>query len=164
MAEPEVVSHWYQLIDGLQYSTEEFYKELRTEVETWKIPKATLSRVEHPEGHPIFSSKRLYFRVQRDDLVFDICGAEFGRGFFVSWWLVMPPGCLMTLASIPGLGLLLRPFMKRFTYYRIDTQLMFQDVVHAAVLKVLDDLIQVKELKPLTAEQRKPVMKEFFKR
>jgi hypothetical protein len=41
---------------------------------------------------------------------------------------------------------------------------MFQDVVHAAVLKVLDDLIKVNNLKDLTVEQRKPIMKEFFKR
>ena len=164
MAEPEVISHWYQLIDGLQYSTKDFYEELGKEVESWNIPKGTMLKVEHSEGSAIFSPKRLYFRVQRDDLIFDICGAEFGRGFFVSWWLVMPPGCLMTLATLPGIGLLFRPFMKRFTYYRIDTQLMFQDVVHAAVLKVLDDLIKVNNLKELTVEQRKPIMKEFFKR
>jgi hypothetical protein len=114
MAEPEVISHWYQLIDGLQYSTKDFYEELGKEVESWKIPKGTTLKVEHSEGSALFSPKRLYFRVQRDDLIFDVCGAEFGRGFFVSWWLVMPPGCLMSLATLPGIGLLFRPFMKRF--------------------------------------------------
>src|SRR5437879_936143 len=84
----EAVSHWYQLVDGLQYSTESFYEELRNEVDLWKIPNATVLQVEHPEGDPLFSAKRLYFRVQRNELIFDICGAKFGRGFFVSWWLI----------------------------------------------------------------------------
>jgi hypothetical protein len=156
-------SHWYQLVDGLQYSTQSFYEALRAELDLWKIPSATVMLIEHPEGHPVLSAKRLYLRVRRNDLIFDVCFAEFGRGCFVSWWLIEPPGCLARAASVPFLGVPFRSFV-RPTYYRIDTQIMFQDVVHAAVLKVLDDLIKVNNLKDLTVEQRKPIMKEFFKR
>jgi hypothetical protein len=159
----DALSHWYQLIDGLQYSTQTFYEELDKELELRKIPKVHARRFEHPEGAPYVSPNRLYLRVQRDDLIFDVCFAEFGRACFVSWWLIDPPGCFARFAGIPFLGIPFRPFI-RPTYYRIDTQLMFQDVVHAAVLKVLDDLIKVNNLKELTVEQRKPIMKEFFKR
>jgi len=164
MAEPEVISHWYQLIDGLQYSTKEFYGQLKGEVESWKIPRARIGEVEHPETGGLFGTKRLYFRVDRDEYIFDICFSEFGRGCFVSWWLVTNPGCLTSLAEIPGLGFIIKRFIKDLTYYRIDTQLMFRDVVHACVLKIVDDLIKVNNLKELTVEERKPIMKEFFKR
>jgi hypothetical protein len=33
------------------------------------------------------SAKREYLQVGREKLIFDICGAPFGTGFFVSWWL-----------------------------------------------------------------------------
>jgi hypothetical protein len=38
----------------------------------------------------VFSAKREYLRVERGPFVFDICGAPFGTGFFVSSWLVRP--------------------------------------------------------------------------
>ncbi len=30
---------------------------------------------------------RIYQRIGRKKLVFDVCGAPFGKGFFVSWWM-----------------------------------------------------------------------------
>lgn len=164
MMEPEVISHWYQLIDGLQCSTSDFYAKLREELKSWEIPRARMRDVEHSETGGMFGAKRLYFRVERDEYVFDICFSKFGRGCFVSWWLVTNPGCLTSLSAIPGVGLIIQRFIKDLTYYRVDTQLMFRDVVHACVLKLVDDLIKVNNLKELTVEERKPIMKEFFKR
>src|SRR2546425_2752428 len=51
-----------------------------------QLPETALAKVEWSEGG-IFSAKREYLRIERKELIFDICGAPFGRGFFVSWWL-----------------------------------------------------------------------------
>ncbi len=83
---PTVLSHWYQLVENLQASPMEFFSSVEHAVEQKQLPEAERSRVDHFEGGA-FSAKREYLRVRRGRLVFDICGAPFGNGFFFSWWL-----------------------------------------------------------------------------
>lgn len=150
-----VVSHWYQLIEGLQHSTQAFYEALEQAVAGREIPKAKTGRVEFSEGG-VFSGKRLYFRVTRLEHVFDICAAPFGNGFFVSWWLsTRPSGCL---ASLPGIGWIFQKFVKRVTYYVIDTALMFQESVRLAVLEVIDGLTTAQGIRALSELERKPIL------
>jgi hypothetical protein len=52
----------------------------------------------------LLSAKREYLHVRRGKLAFDICGAPFGTGFFLSCWLAeMAPswGLLYLAATIP---------------------------------------------------------------
>jgi hypothetical protein len=158
-----IISHWHQLIEGLQESPQAVYTQLDQAIAKRDLPKVKLSRVKHRESG-LFSSKRLYYRVSRKELIFDICAAPYGRGFFVSWWLGDCPVFLWFLLYIPILGRLVMWLFHRETYWKIDTALMFQDSVHAAVLEVLDDLIKAQGLRALSELERKPVMRELFKR
>ena len=79
-------SHWYNLVAGFQYSAQDYYAQLEQALQPHQIPDVSVSRIEYREGG-VFSAKRVYLRIQRDRLVFDICGAPFGTGFFFSWWL-----------------------------------------------------------------------------
>lgn len=81
-----IISHWNQLIEGFSYSTQDYYSQIEEALKERQIPGLTVSRIEWREGG-VFSTKREYLRIQRDRLVFDICGAPFGTGYFVSWWL-----------------------------------------------------------------------------
>lgn len=84
---PSIIhSHWYNLYAGFQYSTQDYYAQLEQALQPHQIPNVSVSRVEYREGG-VFSAKRQYLRIQCDRLVFDICGAPFGSGFFFSWWL-----------------------------------------------------------------------------
>jgi hypothetical protein len=213
----EILSHWYQLVDGLAYSSQEFYAGLTDTLEKRGIPDAKVSTVEHTEGS-MGSGVRLYLRVERKELTFDICAAPFGRGFFVSWWLVrligpwigyavflliggmalwglllkvcgpflgtflmlvLGPMLLLGFAgvvrrgffeieneilAIPVLGYLYNKIFKPFTYYRTDTELMFQSAVHAAVLEVLDGITTAKGVRALSELERKPILREFYGR
>ena len=85
-APASIISHWYNLIGGFNYSTQEYYRQIEEAVGQLQIEGLKISRVEWKEGG-MFSAKREYLRIQRDRLVFDICGAPFGTGYFVSWWL-----------------------------------------------------------------------------
>jgi len=106
--------------------------------------------------------------------------AEFGfSGLF--WGIVLGVGALwlagyllreghlgtevedMVLA-IPFFGALYEKFFKPSTYYKVDTALMFQSVVHTAVLEVVDQLMSAKGARPLTELERKPIMREFYQR
>jgi hypothetical protein len=154
-----VVSHWFQLIEGLRASSKEFYASIEGGVKKREIPDALVSRVQFTE-RGFFSARREYLRVQRNEYVFDICAAPFGSGFFVSWWLSTPPGCL---AAIPVLSLFART-SGASTYYGIDTMLMFQQSVHNTVLEVADGLIQIQGVRAIAEIDRRPIMRELYKR
>src|SRR5437899_9504599 len=140
-----VISHWYNLVEGLQASPLEFYTAVEQAIARREVPAAKLSRVDWREGG-VLSARREYLRVKRKHLLFDVCGAPFGRGFFVSWWLG-ERGFFAALSTLPVVGLFFGWLVRPDSYYNIDTTLMFQEAVHAAVLEVLDGLTQAKGLR-----------------
>lgn len=217
-AAPEVViSHWSTLIENLQASPLEFYKSVEASLERRQVPETKNSRVDYKESG-VLSARREYLHVTREKLVFDICGAPFGTGFFVSWWfaearLSLHPllkilvllgllgltgalvsnlgifwGLMVILVAVPAMmwiwnnmamesdlsddilvvlpliGSLYVWLFKPATYYRIDSTLMFQKAVHNAVLEVIDEMTNAKGLRALAEGERKPVMREFYRK
>lgn len=159
----EILSHWSYLLEDIKHSPQDFYAAVEGAVESRNLPDITISRVVWKEGG-VFSASREYLRVQCKDIFFDICGAPYGNGFFVSWWMgEPPPGCLTALTRIPGFGDYLQLFVRPVTFYRLDTRQMFQSSTHAAVLEVIDRITEVGGYRALTDAERKPVMREFFK-
>ncbi len=150
---PLVFSHWYHLTENLQESALTFYGAVEEAVKRRQLTDVKISRVDYREGG-ILSAKREYLRLQRKNLIFDICSAPFGTGFFVSWWLGEPVGFLRSLPFF-------RPVL---TYYRLDTALMFQESVSSAVMEVLDGITKAKGLRELSEAERKPLLRELFKR
>jgi hypothetical protein len=66
--------------------------------------------------------------------------------------------------AIPFFGWVYEKFFNPSTYYKIDTTLMFQSVVHKAVLEVVDQVMSAKGARALTELERKPIMREFYQR
>jgi hypothetical protein len=214
----DVVSHWYHLIEGLQESPKDFYSSLDESIKKREIPDVSLSRIDYLEGG-VLSAKREYLRVKRKNLIFDVCAAPFGRGFFVSWWLGkerpswgalliiaiiiviffalyipirklgMINGLLLafiiltvtfwilgalvkdgsipiesTILGIPILGRIYESFFQPITYYKIDTELMFQESVRLAVLETVDQITKVNGIRSLSEFERKPILTDLLKR
>lgn len=105
----EILSHWPRLIEKLQYSPQEFYGKIEQALAERQVPELQYERVEWPEGG-FLSDRREYLRIRRERLVFDVCGAPFGTGFFVSIWCGEKPlkmGIWAVLAALSGgLGLI----------------------------------------------------------
>jgi len=161
---PLVISHWHHLIEGLHDSPQRFYGSLEGAITRRQIPGTELSRIDYREGG-IFSAKREYLRVRRNEYVFDICAAPFGNSFFVSWWLGELMGCLWGFfAMIPVLGAIMMRTLRPETYYRLDTALMFQELVRSAVLEVVDEIMKAKGIRALSEFERKPILSDLFKR
>lgn len=159
-----VFSHWYTLIENFQFSPLEFYARVNEAIQRRGLPKVVTSRIDAKEGG-MFSANREYLRAVRKEFIFDICGAPFGTGFFISWWLgSKPSGCLGLLIGIPLLGYLFRIFVAPLTYHRIDTALMFMQSVHNAVLEVIDDITKAQGIRALSESERKPILREFYQR
>jgi len=161
---PIIFSHWHQLIDNLQASSQQFYASVEQNIKERQLPDTSISRVTHKEGG-MLSPKREYLRVTRREHVFDICAAPFAKGFFISWWLGEKVGVFLDMMRIiPFFGPGLVRFIRPETYYRRDTALMFQESVHASVLEVLDHTTKTQGLRSLSESERKPILKDFFKR
>jgi len=68
------------------------------------------------------------------------------------------------ISTLPILGPIYLRLFKPMTYYRIDTSEMFQASVRAAVMEVVDEVTKAKGLRMLTELERKPVMRDFFRK
>ncbi|HZS09331.1 MAG TPA: hypothetical protein VFD58_31140 [Blastocatellia bacterium] len=75
-----------------------------------------------------------------------------------------PVGLEDTIIEIPVVGPIYERLFKPPTFYRIDTALMFQEAVHAAVMQVVDEITKARGVRALSESQRKPIMMEFYRR
>ncbi|MGI8908363.1 MAG: hypothetical protein ACR2IE_17965 [Candidatus Sumerlaeaceae bacterium] len=64
--------------------------------------------------------------------------------------------------------LLFGPLWERYfappTYYRQDTQKMYEAAVHAAIMEVVDAQTGAKECRPLTEMERSPILYDFYRK
>ena len=126
----DLEDHWVSYLEGFSLSPQEFYRRVEQAVSACELPGLILTRVEFGEAG-LLSDRRLYLRMLRDRLTFDVCAASFGGTFFFScrsfvmsavlrWWhIVVVFGVLfglyaalqralgMTYAAIAVLALLL---------------------------------------------------------
>lgn len=157
-----ILSHWSQMIPGLQQSAKEFYDAIEVWLAQHNLKNVKLQRVNISEGG-LLSAKREYLQIRRGEHVYHVCAAPFGNGFFVSSWLgQIESGFFAWLSAIPGIGWIFQRFVKPLTYYKIDTAMMFQSIAHGAVLSALDTVTEAKGLRSLTESERKPIMRDFF--
>jgi hypothetical protein len=79
----EVLNHWIAFCDGFDLSPTDFYTELEHELRARDVPRMEMSRIDVAEGG-LLSEKRIYLRMLRERIIFDVCASPFGNGFFFS--------------------------------------------------------------------------------
>ena len=99
---PQVEGHWHTTMEGFATSSLDFYELVKTGIARREIPSLKISQVEWKESG-LGSGKRIYLRVSREHLNFDICAAPFGTGYFFSWWLAVIPRILLDFAVLCGI-------------------------------------------------------------
>lgn len=160
-----LLSHWYRHIDGLAQSAQALYAAIETAVNARQLLDVKFSRVNYKEGG-MFSAKREYMRIRRDDLTFEICGAPFGTGFYVSARMfVEGAGIDSFISSTFGHGVaggLAKAIANPDTFYRQDTALMYQELVHGAILEVVDAMTDAAKLPRIVESERRPIMRGFY--
>jgi hypothetical protein len=157
-------SNWNTLIDNFEYSTEEFYIRFKKELLSHGVSGISASDVSLKEGS-IFSPRRRYIRIKWKEYQYDICAAPFGKGFFISWWLLYKNSIgKFIISKIPFVGKWLASIWFPITYYKIDTASMFMSYAQASVLKVIDDITKDKGVRALSEADKKPLLNDIFKR
>jgi hypothetical protein len=111
----EVLNHWIAFADNLQFSGQDFYQKIQTELTDRKIPGLEISQVEYAEGG-LFSEQRIYLRFIRERLAFDTCAAPFGTGYFFSCRTVHSPVVVKLWQVLAVLGALTGLYFL-FAYY-----------------------------------------------
>jgi hypothetical protein len=86
----EVLEHWISFADGFTMPSKDFYEAVEKELTVRKIPSMEISRMDYAEGG-LLSDKRVYLRMIRERLAFDMCAAQFGTSFFFSCRTVHSP-------------------------------------------------------------------------
>ena len=150
MADQEIISHWHILLDDFNASALNFYGSVEKALGARKIPDLKVKRVNWREGG-MLSAKREYLRVSRGDLIYDICAAPYGTGYFFSSWMAVK-------APIPIIAAITRLFFKPVTYYEVDTRLMFQDSVHRSLTDTIGSIRTAQGLRALTPDELRPTM------
>lgn len=219
-----IFAHWSKLIENFQVTPSQFYDLLVKAIKQRNIPDTTIESVLWSEGG-VFTAKREYLRVRRNEYTYDICGAPFGTGFFISSWLIRSPknlliafgtllallfgtfilwaiffsiflaiplptairvagsivGILMypliviavgiairqgiipieqTILDIPLFGYLYTLIFQPITYYRIDSMIVFHEMMHSVLMQAVEELTKEKGLFVLTESDRKPILKD----
>lgn len=117
-----VLDHWISFADGFSLPPQEFYATVKKELDERKIPSMEMSDVEYAEGG-LLSDKRVYLRMIRERLAFDLCASPFGTSYFFSCRIVHSP---------PALRL-----------WHIVAALVFFYLVYALLLKYLGFLFAI---------------------
>ena len=86
----EVLDHWISFADGFTLPPQEFYAAVEKALADRKVPRLDMSRVDYAEGG-LLSEKRIYLRMLRERLAFDLCAAPFGTTYFFSCRTVHSP-------------------------------------------------------------------------
>jgi hypothetical protein len=78
---PHVYSQWITPLLEFSSDTTEFYAAIEEGLKKWQVPELVTERIIYKDGG-FLSPGRVYLRVRRELLVFDIVSAKFGA----SWW------------------------------------------------------------------------------
>lgn len=160
----EYNSHWNTLIDNFKFSSKEFYSLLVTELKAHGIQNMKFHEVKLREGG-WFTPKRIYLRVRWKDVEYYICASPFAHGFYISWWLFARKTFFQKVVSrVPFIGGFLERKFYPATFHTVDTSSMFMTYAQNSVLKIIDEITKEQGIKGLSELERKPIMKDLFKR
>lgn len=135
-----LLSHWHQPFENTQLSSMEFYQELYQAILAKQLPDVAMSRVTYTEVG-MFSARREYFRVQRNEYIYEICAAPFGTSFFISYWHSEIPGCMVGLiALIPFIGKPWARYLLRKTFYQQDTEILFKESIRMTITQTINKI------------------------
>lgn len=80
---PAVIKQWYSVVTDFEMVPSDFYGTVEKEIASQQIAGLAITRMERSEGGPL-SPRRLYLRLRRERLVFDVCSAPFGTAWLFS--------------------------------------------------------------------------------
>ena len=129
------------LHEWTKISTQKFYSRVESAIGERQLNEIRLGRRYYKE-HLGISQKREYLAISYRKLLFLICAAPYGTGFFISTWSGEKMSLLKELIfSIPVIGPKLVNAMFKKTYFELDTEAMFRETVKGCVNEAINEMI-----------------------
>jgi len=140
----------------------EFYEAVEQVLQQRQIIGTEISRIARREWH-LLSARRIYLLVRFRDAVCFIGATPLGTAFLVSWRYTAQPGkFLLILFQVPFVGVVAEKLLKPATFYRTDVYHAFEQVVRRAVLEATNVLNTQNGIRPLTEQEERPLLQEFY--
>jgi hypothetical protein len=113
---PVILAHWYVPLLDFQSNAAEFYESVKADLKKREVPEMIIERIDFKEGG-WFSSNHEYLRLRRERVVFDICSARFGTGWWFSLRAAVLPRVLFVweiILALLGLGSFFVSYVQMF--------------------------------------------------
>lgn len=144
------LSKWQQFFDLLQFSGADFYARVEQELQKREIPSSIIKHEQEAQTS-IVSARRDYLTVVRGDYTMKICAATFGKGMFVSCYLLEADEFFIN--RIPVISWLIGRNRKSKTTYQLDSEASFRMAVNIVVKDVLDEFLRANGTSRLSPAQ-----------
>lgn len=159
----EAIGNWSHLFPDMQHDPNTFYELVEKILKENQVPDFASRKVTISEGG-LLGHTRLYLEVSRGDYIFHICAAPWGTGFFFSWWVRKKMSDIdQLLILIPFAGSRIVKMRQFQSYYKLDTDSMFQKSVHQSVLTAVDSLTSAQGMRDLNDHERIPDVRSMVK-
>lgn len=161
----EPIGHWHLTYATMQASPLHFYSLLDAKDSMHSIPILTNRGKVLRRTGGWFSKRRKYYKLSTRQMVIEICASPIGDNFFFSYW-VFERISLTTaiLLRIPILGLYIHRRRHKIHPYKRDYIQATSDVIHKAVLEVVQEVTSGSNLDPVRKGSEAPVMQNVFTR
>ena len=158
----QILTRWRTSLTDVDCSPLTFLELVREKVLATGIPEIRISPIVRREGG-VLSYGRVYLRVRRGRLFFDVSAFLSGRFLVVGYWLHKdPPGIRDLFSEIPGLNFILERIVDPATYYRVDDVENFQHAVHDAIVGASDELSERNRVTQLLEDAVDPLWGEIW--
>ncbi len=148
-----IAERWHHTFPNTKLSNVQFYEAVKNAMNEKGVKINTLE-LSFAENR--FSPMtRNYLRVTKGNQMVLICLAPYGVDTFVSWWSGTVNEILRDIISrIPFIGMRMVLFFYHKTFYEMDTDTMFRDMVTNAVKDVISNMADTHGLRGLSELQR----------
>jgi hypothetical protein len=147
------------LYEGTKISTQKFYARIESAIGERQLNEIRLGRRYYKE-HGGISHKREYLAISYRKLLYLICAAPYGTGFFISCWSGEKMSIRKELFfSIPVIGPKFIDIIFRKTYFELDTEAMFRITVKGCVEEATNEMIKMKGIREQANNHQKVELK-----
>jgi len=137
----EINGSFATLHEGVKISSQKFYARIESAIGDRQLNEIRLGRRYYNE-HKGISHKREYLAISYRKLLYLICAAPYGTGYFISTWSGEKMSFFKELTfSIPRYGPKLVNIFFRKTFFQLDNEAMFRVTVDGCVKEAVDEMI-----------------------
>ena len=128
---------------------------------TRQVTGANVSRITRREWY-LLSPTRIYLMVTFQRSTYFISAVPLGTSFLVTLrFTEMPSKFLLILFQVPLVGVIVERLLTPPTFYAHDLYYAFEQTVRSSVLETTN-LLRTQGIRPLTENEQRPLLREFY--